>query len=179
MKKTKLDQLSKIIEEGKSYTFENNREYSSYSSTYYSKASDELMAWVSKVENFINLNYSNESGPHKMMLSVKKEKLTDRYESEFNTEITKIKGAIKSCLEIEPNKRNVEHQIISLLINPYFWTSLVVISGAAYKFGHDNGSSRIYESNYFLNKQVDSLKTINQKLVKQINKNAMPKQNQK
>lgn len=99
-----------------------------------------------------------------MVESVDKKKFTGYYESEFKTELTKLKGAIKSCLDLQSNSEAKLDDIISLLKNVYFWSSLVIISGGAYKLGYDNGNSKVYETNFDLNNKIEKTNLENEKL---------------
>lgn len=168
MNKQKKETVSRLIEEGQTYTFENNRKRSSYDGNYYSEATDDLISWIAKVENFITTNFSKTSGPYKMMESVDKKKFSGYYEGEFRTELTKIKGAIKSCLDLQTNSDTKFDAIISLLKNIYFWTTLVIISGGAYKLGYDNGHSKVYETTYELNKKIEQRELENEQLKKDV-----------
>lgn len=168
MNKQKKETVKRLIEEGQTFTFENNRKRSSYDGTYYSEATDDLMSWIAKVENFISSNFNKNSGPSKMMESVDKKKFSGYYESEFKTELTKVKGAIKSCIELQSNSETQFDGIISLLKNVYFWTALVIISGGAYKLGYDNGNSKVYESTFELKNQIEQEKSEKKLLKKEV-----------
>lgn len=65
--------LDELINEGDLYNFENNKYYSY--DHYYSRATPDFLSWVSKVEDYIITNYDQNSGPHKMLDSVKKQNL--------------------------------------------------------------------------------------------------------
>ena len=92
-------------------------------------------------------------------------KFSGYYQSEFETEFTKLKGAIKSCENLKPNKRVQENNhIISLIKNPIFWTVIVVLIGASYKLGFDNGNSRFDNEKNELNKENIKLNDSIQKL---------------
>jgi hypothetical protein len=144
MKKKTNDQiLSELITEGNKYSFENNSYYT-YGEAF-SRSTTDFLSWISKVENYILSNYDESSGPYKMLISVDRSKFSGYYEYEFEPELTKLKGAIKSCKNLAPNKLKSSNPIIDLIKNPIFWTVLVFVGGASYKFGFDNGNTK-YES---------------------------------
>lgn len=80
-----------------------------------------------------------------MLISVDRSKFNGYYKYEFEPELTKLKGAIKSCENFTPNRLKSSNQIIELLKSPLFWTILVFVGGASYKLGFDNGNTK-YES---------------------------------
>lgn len=166
MSKSKIN-LDDLINEGSQYSFDNNKKYSY--DQYYSHATPDLLAWVSKVEDYIRTNFDENSGPLKMLDSVKKQKFSGSYQSEFETELVKLKGAIKSCKNLKPNKKTSDTIIISLIKNPLFWTILTVVIGAAYKLGYDNGVAKYDNEKNELSKQnaayKDSITLLNKKIV--------------
>ncbi len=170
MKKNKTF-INELIEEGNKFSFENNKKYNS--NQHYSKATPEFLAWVSKVEDYISSNFDESSGPYKMLNSVQKIKFSGYYQSEFETEFNKLKGAINSCLSLNPNKKHQENQILSLIKNPLFWTVIVILMSASYKLGHDNGLAKFdiekIEMNRLNNIYADSISKF-KKEIKNLNK---------
>ncbi|MCP1996173.1 hypothetical protein [Flavobacterium sp. HSC-61S13] len=161
MKKSKRKVLDSLIKEGDKLNFDNNRRPGTDLNghlIYYSDASIELNSWVSKVEHFIRLNYNNDSGPLKAFKLVDQTKFSGNYRESFNKELAKLKGAINSCQEIEPNKEGVKNDIINLISSKLFWFVILSISTTvgtiAYKMGESNGK----EMNYIKDKQLDQLK---------------------
>ncbi len=148
--------LNDLIKEGQNFNFNNNRKIFSYDGTSYSDASNDLMSWISKVEDYIRSNYDDNSGPVKMIESVKKEKFNGYHQSEFETELKKLQGAIMSCERILPNKKKDDNYILSLIKNPVFWTILVVVIGDTYKLGHDIGESKFGNEKIEQKKAVES-----------------------
>ena len=132
--------VSELINEGNTFSNANNRKISH--NQYFSDATPEFLSWVSKVENYIYTNFDENSGPYRLLQSVDKSKFSGYYLSEFDRELSKLKGAIKSCETLKPNKSNKENQIISLIKNPFFWGTLVVLIDGSYKLGFDNGNSK-------------------------------------
>lgn len=84
--------------------------------------------------------------------------------------MTKLKGAIRSCKDVRPNKKTQDNAIISLIKNLYFWTVLVVGIGASYKLGFDNGMAKFDNDKNDMNNQIivykDSINGLNNKIVK-------------
>lgn len=162
------NQLDDLIEEGNKYTAQNN----SYNNSgiIFSRATPEFLSWVSKVDDYIRSNYDENSGPYKLIETLKREKLSGHYLSELETELAKLKGAIASCKNVKPNKKiaKEDNLIISLIKNYIFWTVLVVVCGGAYKLGHDNGVSKFDKNMIELNKENELFKTENAKLEKNI-----------
>jgi hypothetical protein len=151
----KKNVLGYIIAEGDKFNFDNNKTYSKSTACWYSKATDDLMAWISKVEDYIRSNYDENSGPYKMLESVKKEVFTGYFQGNFDCEITKLKGAIKSCLSVTPNKKKDDNVVFALIKNPLFWTIIVVVTGASYTLGYDNGTSKFDNEKIEFKKQID------------------------
>lgn len=147
--------LDIIIAEGDRLNFDNNKTRSKVDGRFYSKATDDLMSWISKVEDYIRSNYDENSGPYKMLESVRKEKFSGHYEWEFDTEITKLKGAIKSCSNVTPNKKKDDNPVIALIKNPLFWTIIGVVIAASYTLGYDNGKSKFDNEKIEFKKQID------------------------
>lgn len=158
------NQLDDLIKEGNKYTFQNN----SYNrnGNYYSKATHEFLSWVSKIEDYIRSNYNENSGPYKLIETLKRENLSGNFQNQFEDELAKLKGAIGSCKDVAPNKKKEkdDNAIISLLKNYIFWTVLVIVSGGAYKLGYDNGASKFDKTMIELNKENELLKSTNSKL---------------
>ncbi|MCS6283696.1 MAG: hypothetical protein HUM72_24540, partial [Dolichospermum sp.] len=60
--------LDEIIKQGETFNFRNNSETNS--SGTYGKASDDLLSWAANVEEYIRVNYGEESGPYKLYQSI-------------------------------------------------------------------------------------------------------------
>lgn len=148
-----MTNIDELIKEGNQFNFGNNKKFSY--DQFYSEATPEFLSWVSKVEDYIVKNYNEGSGPYNMLSSVKKSKFSGYYQSEFETEFNKLKGAINSCKSLKPNKKSQksENLIISLITNSIFWSVLVVVSGTAYKLGYDNGNTKFDSEKIQLEKE--------------------------
>jgi len=155
------NQVENLIDEGNKYTFQNNSHGSG--GFMYSKATPEFLSWVSKIEDYIRSNYNENSGPYKLIESLKREKLSGNYKSEFDAELAKLKGAIESCKHVTPNKKKErdDNVVISLIKNYIFWTVLVVTTGASYKLGYDNGNYKFDKTMIELNKENELSKNTN------------------
>ena len=101
-----------------------------------------------------------------MLTSVDRSKFSGYYE--FEPKLTKLKGAIKSCENLVPNKSKSSNSVIELLKNPIFWTVLVFVGGASYKFGFDNGNTKYENEKIELSEKnkvlKDSLTTVKSQL---------------
>ena len=156
--------LQDLITEGNQITFQKNSKNSQFGT--YSDATEELLSWVSRVEDYIRSNYNDESGPYKLFETFNRNKLTGFTQRDFEEEIKKLSGALKSCENISPNKiiKKDDHLIISLIKNYLFWTVLVVAVGGSYKLGFDNGNSKFDKEKIEMSKENDMLKIYKQKL---------------
>jgi len=156
MKQNQIN-LDDLVNEGNKFSFENNSNmtYNEFYniSQHFSKATPEFLAWISKVEDYIISNYDVNSGPYKLISSVQKHTFNGNYKSEFDEELIKVKGAIISCKTIKPNKIKQDNKIISLLNNLYFWSVLVILIGASYKLGYDNGFAKYDNEKIEMNNQ--------------------------
>jgi hypothetical protein len=159
------ERLNRLIEQGKTFNFRNNCRLSSHGT--YSKASDELLAWIANVEDFIKENYGEDSSPFRLYNSFDRTKLSGNYESAFDKQLTTIKGALRSCENIQPkpSKPNEDDNLIIRLIkNPFYWTSIVILISASYalglKFGRSNfdkEKNEYYEKTKKQDVQIENL----------------------
>ncbi len=136
-------ELETLIKEGETFDFSNNSERKEHG--IYSRASDDLLGWTANVEEFIRVNYGNDSGPYKLYESFDRNRLTGYYESDYREQLKILLGALKACRQITPNTKKRgkdDHPITSLLKNIYFWTAIVIISGGAFSLGLYFGSSK-------------------------------------
>ncbi|MEL1249040.1 hypothetical protein [Flavobacterium helocola] len=166
--------LKNLIDEGKQITFEANCKNSGHG--IYSNATEHLLSWVSRVEDYIRHNYNEESGPYKLFETFNRRKLTGYEKRDFEEQIKILLGALKSCETISPNKitKTEDNVIISLLKNYLFWTVLVVAVGGSYKLGFDNGNSRFDKDNIEMSKENEILKSeIKQMEIKDLKKDSI------
>ncbi len=149
MIKKKRKNIEKLIQEGNTFSFENNSKKSS-SGGVFSFASADFLAWLSKVESLIYKYYDKNSGPVKMIESVNKRHFKGSYAEDFEAEVVKIQGAIISCKDLKPD---TEKHIINLLKKPLFWTVFIAIVGGSYKLGRDIGYTKFEKEKIELHRQ--------------------------
>lgn len=155
--------LEDLIQQGQTFNFRNNSQTNSYET--YGKASDELLGWAAKVEDFLRENYGETSGPYKLYSSFDQTRLTGYYESDFNRQVTILMGALKACRQIEPKKKNKlkdDHPVTSLFKNLYFWTAVTTVSAVSFMLGiyfgttkFDKDKSDYYEENKKLKSNLE------------------------
>lgn len=137
------ENLKTLISEGQKFNFKNNCHIAQYGT--YSRATDELLAWISSVEDFLLVYYGEDSSPYKLFITLDRTKLSGNSQSSFEKQLTKVRGALKACEKIKPKpvkKRFEENQILSLLKNPYFYIVLVVLIGGSFTLGLKIGESK-------------------------------------
>ncbi|NTV66925.1 MAG: hypothetical protein HGB06_04450 [Chlorobaculum sp.] len=128
--------LDKLIQQGKTYNFINNSETDTNGT--FGKPTSELLGWIATVDNFIREYYGEKSGPYKMYLKFDQSKLTGYYESDFNSQIEILMGALTACRQLEPIKKETlkdDHPLITLIKNIYFRTAIVPIISGAFMLG--------------------------------------------
>jgi hypothetical protein len=164
----KKNNLEDLIHEGNEFNFDNNKQISS-DFQYYSKASTNLMSWITKVEDYIRMKYDINSGPVKMLESVDKTKFNGYYKSQFDLELNKVKGAINSCKFLTPNSPN-RLSFLKILKNSLFWVIIIPLIGGIYQLGFDNGNARFDNEKIELSKQNlilrDSIQYLNKKIIR-------------
>jgi len=163
--------LEELIKQGKAFNFKNNSQYTTHG--VYGKASEELLGWVASVEDFIMGNYGETSGPYKLFSTFDQRQLTGYYESNFNNQMTILRGALIACRQVEPKKKIKQkdgHPITSLLKNIYFWTAVTTVSVGAFMLGlyfgstkFDKDKSDYYEENKKLKSELEKSIFENQK----------------
>lgn len=136
------NQLDTLIEQGKIFNFGNNS-CQSYSEMY-SKASDEFLAWVARVEHYVIQNYDGDSGPVKLLNTVDKNKFSGYYQSDFDKQINILRGVLISCKEIQPTKqkKREDNPILILIKSPLFWTVIGVLIGGSFTLGFNFGNTK-------------------------------------
>ena len=97
--KEKIDEL---ISKGQTFKFENNNYRSQYG--VYSKPSDEFLAWIATVEDFIIHNFGENSSVFRLY-----KKFDDRFISGYDKDAferhhTKLIAALKACYSATPTK---------------------------------------------------------------------------
>ncbi len=134
--------LSSLIEQGRQFNFGNNSYRTSYGT--YSKPSDEFLAWVAGVEHFLIQHYDNSSGPFILFNSLEKKYFSGYEEDEFNRQLSILRGVLLSCQNIPPSKQKSKNEglILTLIINPLFWSVIVILSGGAFTLGIYFGNAK-------------------------------------
>ena len=137
----KEQELQNLLNKGLSFSFENN----SYrnSNGVYSKATDELLSWITEVDHYISTNYGHDSSPYQLFKSLDQGKLNGWNKSDLEKQLTIIRGALKGCRGITPvrTKKTDDSLILQLIKNIVFWPTIVVLIGAAFSLGHYFGQS--------------------------------------
>jgi hypothetical protein len=113
-----------LLEFGKKFTFENNSQHSG--SDRFSKASEDFIAYVAEVEDFIISNFGIDSVPFQVFGTVNKETFTGYYQDQFESHRTRLMASLKSCMKILPKKSDTSEQYHSDLINLFQKFHLVV-----------------------------------------------------
>jgi hypothetical protein len=134
--------LDELIEKGKGFSFDNNCQHTSHG--IYSKASDDFLAWIAGIEDFLTNNYDEESGPAKLFSTLDRKQLSGNYQSSFEKQLQILRGVLISCKDIPPFKRKKQDDnlILSLLKNPLFWTAIVVLMGGSFALGFQFGNTK-------------------------------------
>lgn len=135
--------LDNLIEQGKTYKFINNSEKDNDGT--FGKPTAELLGWIATVDNFLKENYGEKSGPYRMYLKFDQSKLTGYYESDFNSQIEILMGALTACRQLEPIKKQPQkddHPLIVLIKNMYFWKAIATVASSAFILGIYFGTSK-------------------------------------
>jgi hypothetical protein len=159
----KMDKIDDLIQKGQTFNFRNNSFTEPHGT--YSRASDDLLSWVATVEDFIRSIYGEESASFKLYQTFDRLKLNGYEQDDFNEQMTILIGALKSCKSISPKQkvRSEDHQIISLIKNPLFWTVLAVVIGASFALGLQFGSAKFdKEKNEYYQQTVKMTNEINE-----------------
>lgn len=120
--KEKIDEL---IKQGKSFTFENNSH--ERGDGRFSRPSDNFLAWIATVEDFIIENYGINSSPYRLY-----KKFDDRYISGYRKDSfikhhTKLIASLKSCYSISPKKSNVsitKDDLLKIILDKFHSSTL-------------------------------------------------------
>lgn len=155
-----MEKIDILIKEGQTFNFKNNSYHGTHGT--YTRASNELLSWIATVEDFIRNNYGEESSAFRLYQNFNPRKLNGNYEKDFIIQMNILLGALKTCKNITPkiaHKQHNDHQIIQLIKNVYFWTTIVVLSGGAFALGRHFGSSKFDKEKSDYYDQIKSLKT--------------------
>jgi len=133
--------LNDLIKKGEGFNFNNNSQL--IRSEYYSKASDEFLAWIAGIEDFLIQNYDEESGPVKLFRTLDRDKLNEYSQSSFEEQLRILRATLIACDNISPYKQKEEdNAIISLLKNPLFWTVVAILIAGSFTLGFYLGNAR-------------------------------------
>jgi hypothetical protein len=96
------ERIDELIRQGQTFTFANN----SYRSQYgvYSKPSDEFLAWIATVEDFIIKNYGENSSVFRLYKKFDDQFISGYEKDDFERHHTKLIAALKSCYSITPKQ---------------------------------------------------------------------------
>jgi len=111
------EKINELIKEGRSYNFSNNSYYDNSLGEQYSKASEDFIAYIAEVEDFIKTNFGLQSVPFELFLTVNKGKFSGNYADSFEKNHTRIIAALKSCLKIKPKDQYQKQDNLQLLNN--------------------------------------------------------------
>ena len=107
--------LDELIQKSQQFSFQNNR-YTAHGE-WYSKASDELLAWITRVEDYVLHNYGENSAPFKLYQTLNRGYLNGNYQGDFDKQLTILQGVLKACKEIPIRKKIEAIPNIDLLQN--------------------------------------------------------------
>lgn len=134
--------LEKLIEQGKKFSFVNNSYR--YEGDFFSRASDELLAWIAGIEHYLILSYDENSGPANLFKTLDRSQLSGNYQSSFDRQLQILRGVLISCKDTPPykRKRQDDNAILSLIKNPSFWTVMAVLLGGTFALGLHLGNAK-------------------------------------
>jgi hypothetical protein len=99
--------LDELLLKGQGFNFRNNC-YSSNGEEF-SKASDELLAWIARVEDFVINNYGENSAPFKLYKTLNRRHLNGNYQTDFERQLSILHGVLKACKDIPIRKASLSH----------------------------------------------------------------------
>lgn len=172
-KKTKL-QLEALIEEGKSFSFNNNKKkVLNFARTEYyfkSEVTSEFNSWITKTEHFITSNYDETSGPVTNLKEVDKQLFNGTFQETFTKELNKVNGVLQSCKSITPNKKILKRELFDLLTNKLFYSifipSCTIVASVSFLMGTNNGKEINYSKDKEISDLQDSIRKIKNKETK-------------
>ena len=107
--------LDELILKGQEFSFQNN--YYSAHGERYSRASDNLLAWIARVEDYVVHNYGENSAPFKLYQTLNRNYLNGNYENDFNKQLSILHAVLKACKEIPVRKTQVSYSTQTQLNN--------------------------------------------------------------
>ena len=93
------DELQELIKKGQTFTFDKNSTFKS--DEFITKASNDLLRWISKVEKMIASKCATDSAPYVLYNSFEMKYLNGYPELYFNLELSILNQALKSCARKE------------------------------------------------------------------------------
>ena len=107
--------ISNLISEGEKYHFSNNC-YTNHYGTY-GRVSVEMQSWVADVEDFIFLNYGEDSSPWRLFKKYYEESIDGNYEESFLKQKRYVTSSLLACQRIEPKKKSENIDALLFLKN--------------------------------------------------------------
>jgi hypothetical protein len=96
------ERIDELIAHGQTYSFANNSYVSKYG--VYSKPSDEFLAWIATVEDFIIQNFGENSSVFRLYNKFDDILISGNEQNDFEKQHTKLIAALKACYTATPIK---------------------------------------------------------------------------
>ena len=109
--------ITDLIEKGKTFTFNNNSVNKSHGT--YGNPSEDFLAWIAVVDDFISNNYGSNSSAYKLFERFDPQFLNGYEKHSFDEQHKRLIGALKTCYSIKPQK-SLEHFDERYLLNIIF-----------------------------------------------------------
>ncbi len=97
------EKIEELIEEANEHNYENN----CYNSEYgiYSRAGVKMQSWIAECEDFISINYGQDSAPWKIFKRFDIQVLNGYEKLDFDREKIKVVSALAACLRVSPKEK--------------------------------------------------------------------------
>lgn len=99
--KEKIDEL---IQRRQEFVFNKNCYRSEYGGIF-SRPSEDVLAWIAIVEDFVIQNFGENSSAFRLYQKFDHHQLTGNYQETFDSELNKLIAVLKACYEICPQKQ--------------------------------------------------------------------------
>lgn len=114
------DKIDELIKQGQAFNFANN----SYRSEYgvYSRPSEDFLAWIATVEDFIIQNFGENSAAFRLFERFDFDVISDYEKGDFDKQHTNIIAALKACYTTNPlplSKPLTERNILNLIFDRF------------------------------------------------------------